>query len=150
MCYDYVAEICHGTNTNYINTVKKVCTAAKSCRMKALQGSFKRRFGTAPSILAVQVEKNAPKNNSVTLWLIENKDFSNNFEETGIANAVSIKIRDYLLFRGTDELPFKILEITEEYLFDEISPATEIKANFLQCIRSRQWICYIYCRSWWG
>ena len=35
--------------------------------MKALQGSFKRRFGTAPSILAVQVEKNAPKNNSVTL-----------------------------------------------------------------------------------
>lgn len=118
--------------------------------MKALQGSFKRRFDTAPSILAVQVEKNAPKNNSVTLWLIENKDFSNNFEETGIANAVSIKIRDYLLFRGTDELPFKILEITEEYLFDEISPATEIKANFLQCIRSRQWICYIYCRSWWG
>ena len=35
--------------------------------MKALQSSFKRRFGTAPGILAVEVEKNAPKNNSVTL-----------------------------------------------------------------------------------
>lgn len=130
MCYDYVAEICHGTNTNYINTVKKVCTAAKSCRMKALQSSFKRRFGTAPSILAVEVEKNAPKNNSVTLWLIENKDFSNNFEETGTANAVWIKIRDYFLFRGTDELPFNILEITEEYLIWWNKPSNRNKSKF--------------------
>ena len=98
--------------------------------MKALQGSFKRRFGTAPSILAVQVEKNAPKNNSVTLWLIENKDFSNNFEETDIANAVSIKIRDYFLFRGTDELPFNILEITEEYLTGWNKPSNRNKSEF--------------------
>ena len=62
--------------------------------------------------------------------MIENKDFSNNFEETDIANAVSIKIRDYFLFRGTDELPFNILEITEEYLTGWNKPSNRNKSEF--------------------
>ena len=34
--------------------------------------------------------------------------------------------------------PLIYWKLLKNTLFDEISPATEIKANFLQCIRSRQ------------
>ena len=64
--------------------------------------------------------------------MVEKKN-SNIIEATGAADALSIKTGDYLLFRGTDGLPFNILEDTEEYLFDELSPTTKIKGSFLQC-----------------
>ena len=104
--------------------------------MRALLGFFKRMFGTAPTILGVQVERSTLENNNGTLSLVEKKNaFSNNIEETGVADALSIKIGDFLFFRGTDGLTFNILEVTEEYLFDELSPTTKIKGNFLQCIK---------------
>lgn len=72
-CYDYVAEICHGINTNYLKSIKKVCTALKSRPIRALLGFSKRRFGTAPTILGVQVERSALENNNGTLSLVEKK-----------------------------------------------------------------------------
>lgn len=45
------------------------------------------------------------------------------------------KLEISFFFRGTDGLTFNILEVTEEYLFDELSPTTKIKGNFLQCIK---------------
>lgn len=72
-CYDYVAEICHSINTNYSESVKKVCTALNSRPMRALLGFFKRMFGTAPTILGIQVERSTLENNNGTLLLVEKK-----------------------------------------------------------------------------
>ena len=57
----------------------------------------------------------ALENNNGILSLIEKKiALSNNIQETGVADTVSIKIRDYLLFRVADGLPFNTLEVNEE------------------------------------
>lgn len=39
--------------------------------------------------------------------------------------------------------PLIYWKLLKNTLLDEISPATEIKANFLQCIRSRQYVVFI-------
>ena len=42
--------------------------------------------------------------------MVEKKEaFSNNIDETGVVDAVSIKIGDFLFFRGTDGLTFNNL-----------------------------------------
>ena len=41
--------------------------------MRALLGLFKRMFGTAPTILGIQVERSTLENNNGTLLLVEKK-----------------------------------------------------------------------------
>ena len=122
-CENYT-DIVSGVGFSYRSPLYHVKEAMKVRAMRELRGFHKRKWGTAPTILGVQLERP----------LVEST--SNIFDAPPPSNAsCEVSPTAVLIFKSsTGDEPFNILQIKKDYQFSTVKRNTIIQGEFLECV----------------
>lgn len=120
------------------NAMRELKAALKSRPMRRLRDLQKRKYGTSPLLLGVHGNRIDLENRrGTTLELLDleltddNSQSDANVDDDNNDDDNILKKGEFVVFRGTDGLPFNILQLTKDYQYDSITHKTRIKGNFL-------------------
>ena len=112
--------------------LREIATALKSRPMRSLRGFSKRKFGTAPTILATHGSRR--KDLESVNGTIHSLQSEGDLAVDGILHdneEFALELEEFIIFRGSDWCPFNILQLVKSYRADELNPRKKIKGNFL-------------------
>ena len=112
--------------------MRELKAALKSRPVRRLRDLQKRKYGTSPLLLGVHCVRMELGNRTGTaLELLEKEPSNDDTQSDTDDDDTILKKGEFVVFRGTDGLPFNILQLTKDYQQDSITPMTRIKGNFL-------------------
>ena len=99
--------------------------------MRSLRSCGKRTFGTAPTIPGSHGSRKELRQERGTIPFLQQQKLTVTEEYTEEITDYVMSVGEFIVFRETNGYPFNLLQLTENYSVDNLSPRKKLKGNFL-------------------